>query len=68
MASGATKMAVIGNMLMDVRAIDINERNLEVRSDTRAHLIVARSSIVPLPSCYGCLFRPQLLTVQTFSV
>ena len=37
MASGTTKMAVIGNMHMDVRVIDITERNLEVISDTRAH-------------------------------
>ena len=50
MASGATKMAVVGNMLMDVRVIDINERNLEVRYDTRAHLHCS-SSIWPLPSC-----------------
>ena len=51
MASEATKMAVIDNMHIHVRVFEVTELNYEVKSDLRDYIIVARSSLGPLPSC-----------------
>ena len=44
MTSEATKMAVRGNMHMDIRVVDVTEFNSKVRCDLRGRLEAAMAS------------------------
>ena len=44
MASEATKMAVRGNMHMDIRVVDVTEFNSEVRCNLQGRLKAAMAS------------------------
>ena len=55
MASGDVKMAVLGNIHMYIRVIEVSDFKFDVKLLLLSSLtyIVARSSKGPLPSCYA---------------